>query len=112
MIKPTKLSKEASQFWDAVAAEFDLEEYEFCLLREIVRRKTVVDKLQEAVDKQGVVQVNSQGNRHPHAALAEIRSNLMVMDRYLGRLGLQEDGRIAANQRNAKYNKLYSVRDA
>ena len=69
---PRGLKVSGRRLWKSTVDVFELEEHELGMLREACRTADAIDGLQAAVDRDGVLNVSSQGLR-AHPALVELR---------------------------------------
>ena len=69
-----------SKPWRAVLDEYELEEHELLLLREMVRTVDTLDALEARVAADGVLLGSSQGER-AHPALVEARQQRLTLAR-------------------------------
>lgn len=76
-----------SKLWRAVVDEYELEEHELLLLREMVRTVDTLDALEARVAADGVLLSSSQGDR-AHPALVEARQQRITLARLQAALRL------------------------
>ncbi len=84
---PRGTGRAGARLWRAVLAEYELEEHELLLLREVVRTVDVLDHLAARVAEDGAVVSSSQGDR-AHPALVEARQQRITLARLLAALRL------------------------
>jgi terminase small subunit-like protein len=76
------------RLWRSILAEYELEEHELALLREMVRTVDQLDQLQAAVDRDGLV-VRGQGlAQRVHPAAVEARQARIALARLAAALRL------------------------
>ncbi len=86
--RPPKGAQRAGvALWNAVLDEYELEEHELLLLREMVRTADVLDALEARVAADGVLLSSSQGER-AHPALVEARQQRITLARLQAALRL------------------------
>ena len=110
--KPPRGAQRAGKaLWDAVVKEYELEEHELLLLREMVRTVDALDALETRVVEDGVLLSSSQGDR-AHPALVEARQQRITLARLQAALrlpageeeageGASTTGRSSTDQRSA-----------
>lgn len=76
-----------TKLWRAVVDEYELEEHELLLLREMVRTVDTLDALEARVAEDGVLLSSSQGDR-AHPALVEARQQRITLARLQAALRL------------------------
>ncbi|MGY1830147.1 hypothetical protein ACI8AA_06905 [Geodermatophilus sp. SYSU D01180] len=100
------------KLWHAVLDEYDLEEHELLLLREMVRTVDTLDVLEQRVTKDGVLLGSSQGER-AHPALVEARQQRITLARLQAALrlpaGEEESGDQRRPQRRMGVRGVYGV---
>ena len=119
MTKPkpqTGTGKAGARLWNAVLGEYELEEHELLLLREMVRTVDTLDALEGRVASDGVLLGSSQGER-AHPALVEARQQRITLARLLAALRLPngEEGDQQAGarpQRRSGVRGTYGIRGA
>jgi hypothetical protein len=74
--------------WSAVLADYELEEHELVLLREVVRTVDLLDDLAELVAKDGAVLTGSDGSPRVHPAVVESRQGRIALARLQAALRL------------------------
>ena len=84
---PAGLTGSGRSLWRSTVAQFELEEHELALLREACRVADAIDKLQAAVDRDGVLDESSQGVR-AHPALVELRQQRLCFAKLLAALAI------------------------
>ena len=90
---PDGLGEKGRRLWDAVSGDFELAEHELAVLEEACRVRDQVEKLREAVEKDGTMISSSQGSRL-HPAIAESRQQRLALARLLATLavpGLEDE---------------------
>ncbi|MGY1778765.1 hypothetical protein [Geodermatophilus sp. SYSU D01036] len=101
-----------AKLWFAVLDEYDLEEHELLLLREMVRTVDVLDALEARVAEDGVLLGSSQGER-AHPALVEARQQRITLARLQAALrlpaGEEESGDQRRPQRRMGMRGVYGV---
>jgi len=89
MPKPPADSKTAGKaLWAAVVDEYELEEHELALLREVVRTVNVLDDLAAIVAREGAVLRGSDGSPRVHPALVQARASRITLARLQAALRL------------------------
>lgn len=84
---PGDLKRSGRALWRAVVADFELDEHERQLLHETCRTRDLCDRLQAALDNDGVMSESSQGVR-VHPAAAELRQQRITLARLLAALNV------------------------
>src|SRR3954447_12683358 len=84
---PRRAQRAGKALWNAVLDEYELEEHELLLLREMVRTVDVLDDLEAWVAQDGVMLGSSQGER-AHPALVEARQQRITLARLQAALRL------------------------
>ncbi len=84
---PKGTQKAGAALWTAVLDQYELEEHELLLLREMVRTADVLDALETRVAADGVLLGSSQGER-AHPALVEARQQRITLARLQAALRL------------------------
>lgn len=79
---PAGLRTSGRALWRAVLADYELDEHELVLLREVCRTADSLDALQVVLDAEGVMSVSPQGAR-THPALVELRQQRVTFARLL-----------------------------
>src|SRR5690348_17112483 len=75
------------RLWRSVLAEYELEEHELALLREAVRTVDLLKDLAALVERDGLIQPSSQGER-VHPAIVEARQARIALARIFAALRL------------------------
>jgi hypothetical protein len=88
-VAPQGLKAAGQRLWEATVVEFDMDEHDLVLLREICRTADGLDALQVAVDRDGVLDESTQGRR-AHPALVELRQQRIVFARLVAQLGIPD----------------------
>lgn len=107
-------------FWDWIRAEHELSMPETELLLECARTLDVVDALETAIRRDGVMVEGSQGQLRVNPAIAEVRAQRLALGRLLAQLDLPADegtvesaatlrGRKAAESRWSRHRALRGV---
>lgn len=93
---PAGLRSEGRRLWKAVTADFDLDQHELTLLREVARTADACSELQAVVDQDGRMQTDHLGNVRVHPAAVELRQTRILFARLLSclrvPLGEQPEG--------------------
>src|SRR3954465_3932488 len=99
MTKPPKgCGAAGTKLWNAVLEEYELEEHELLLLREMVRTVDTLDALEARVAADGVLLHSSQGDR-AHPALVEARQQRITLARLQAALRLPAGDQDEQDQR-------------
>src|SRR3954451_15825836 len=111
--KPPRGAPRAGKaLWDAVLDEYELEEHELLLLREMVRTVDTLDALEARVAADGVLLGSSQGER-AHPARVEARQQRITLARLQAALrlpaGEEEEGGQRRPQRRMGVRGVYGV---
>lgn len=110
---PTGTAAAGVKLWQAVLEEYELEEHELLLLREMVRTVDALDALAARVATDGVLLDSSQGER-AHPALVEARQQRIALARLQAALrlpaGEEDSGDQRRPQRRMGVRGVYSVR--
>ncbi len=98
---PRGTAKPGRELWRSVLGQFDLEEHELALLREIVRTVDALDRLAAIVLEEGDVITDDKGNRRAHPASVEARQLRIALARLQAALRLPDGdaGDQSANRR-------------
>lgn len=103
---PTGTKASGKRLWESVVGEFELEEHELALLREAVRTVDLLDALDVAVRRDGVL--GPDGRAHP--AAVEARQQKIALARVLAALRLPSGDESAARpQRRVGARGVYAV---
>jgi hypothetical protein len=109
---PAGAQRAGKALWNAVLDEYELEEHELLLLREMVRTVDVLDDLEAWVAQDGVMLGSSQGER-AHPALVEARQQRITLARLQAALrlpaGEEESGDQRRPQRRMGVRGVYGV---
>lgn len=109
---PAGTGTAGSKLWKAVVDEYELEEHELLLLREMVRTVDTLDALEARVVADGVMLSSSQGDR-AHPALVEARQQRIALARLQAALrlpaGEEESGTQRRPQRRMGVRGVYGV---
>ncbi|MGY1633059.1 hypothetical protein ACI784_15260 [Geodermatophilus sp. SYSU D01186] len=100
-----------AKLWRTVLAEYELEEHELLLLREMVRTVDTLDALEARVAADGVLLGSSQGER-AHPALVEARQQRITLARLQAALRLpagEDEGGERRPQRRMGVRGVYGV---
>lgn len=89
MERPTGLARSAT-LWDAVTTNYQLRPDELRLLEDCCYEMDIIDRLQEAVDGDGVTVQGSMGQMVIHPAIQEVRQHRNVLKQMLAKLGLPD----------------------
>lgn len=86
-VRPRALKAGGKRLWDAVTAEFDLEEHETALLAEACRTVDLLDELDAVTRREGAV-IDSPQGRKANPAAVEARQQRIAFARILAALRL------------------------
>lgn len=90
---PADLQDRGKRFWRTVTKAFeDIDETEFELLVETCRTLDVIDQLEEAIDRDGLMLKGSTGQTVVNPAVAEARAQRQTLHRLLGALAIPDEG--------------------
>jgi hypothetical protein len=90
---PDGLGERGRGLWSAILADFTLQAHEMTLLLEACRTVDAVQRLEDIVKREGVLNASPQGLR-AHPALVEARQQRMTLARLLAALRIPvEDAR-------------------
>jgi hypothetical protein len=111
---PSGLRASGRKLWDSITGDYDLDEHELTLLREIVRTVDLVDELESEVRQDGAIIQSPQGIK-AHPAAVELRQQRIALARLLAALrmpagdeGDQVQGR--RQQRRTGARGVYSIK--
>lgn len=104
---PRSLKGSGQQLWRSTVAEFDLNEHELGLLREVCRTADSLDALQAVVDSDGVLDESPQGRR-AHPALVELRQQRICFARLVAQLGLPSGDEDSEAEKRIKRQRRYT----
>lgn len=101
------LKASGQSFWSATVEEFELDESEVAVLREVCRTLDTIDELQRQVDRDGVLGDSPQGVR-VNPAVGELRQQRLALTKLLAALAIPtvDDDAVAAKKRR------YGIRGA
>ncbi len=108
---PTGSGPAGAKLWHAVVEEYELEQHELLLLREMVRTVDALDELEARVATDGVMLGSSQGER-AHPALVEARQQRITLARLQAALRLpagEEEAGDRRPQRRMGVRGVYGV---
>lgn len=88
---PKNLQTRGRRFWRATVAEYDLSDAELELLREACTTLDDLDRLAEAIAKDGPMVLGSQGQPVLHPAVTEARGQRLALHRLVSALALPDD---------------------
>lgn len=111
---PRGLKAAGRRLWRATVDEFELNEHELGLLREVCRTADTLDALQAVIDTDGVLDESPQGRR-VHPALVEIRQQRITFARLVAQLGVPtgDEGQPAKGQQQRRATRgVYGIRGA
>ena len=80
---PAGLGPEGRRLWRAVTTDFDLDQHELTLLREVARTADACTDLQAVVDAEGRMVTDHLGNSRVHPAAVELRQTRILFARLL-----------------------------
>ncbi|WP_433361924.1 hypothetical protein ACQPZX_29395 [Actinoplanes sp. CA-142083] len=82
---PTGLRAGGQRLWDSITGEFELDEHELSLAREVCRTVDQVDELESIVRRDGAIIESPQGLK-THPAMVEARQQRIALARLLAAL--------------------------
>lgn len=80
---PTGLGPEGRRLWKAVTGDFDLDQHELTLLREVARTADACSQLHDVVQREGRMVTDHLGNSRVHPAAVELRQTRILFARLL-----------------------------
>jgi hypothetical protein len=100
---PAGLKAGGRAFWRATTAQFELNDHEMVIMKEMCCTIDLLDGLQAVVDAEGVVLPWGDGIR-AHPALPELRQHRIALARLLVALGIagEEEDQLAAPRRQRR----------
>ncbi len=115
---PDGTGEAGRRLWASVLAEYDLEEHELALLREMVRTVDMLDDLAEAVHRDGLMVTGPGMQARVHPAAVEARQQKIALARLAAALRLpagdEDDTQKGARrpQRRVGARGVYGIRGA
>lgn len=108
---PAGIRAPGRRLWDAVMADYDLDEHESALLVEAVRTVDLLDELDAAVRKDGALVSSPQGLK-AHPAAVEARQQRIALARLLAALRMPagEDEDSKRPQRRVGVRGVYGIK--
>ncbi|MBD2894776.1 hypothetical protein amrb99_37040 [Actinomadura sp. RB99] len=85
---PSGTGSSGRRLWSEVLGEYELEEHELALLREMVRTVDLLDDLDAQVRKDGLMVETAGGGRRVHPAAVEARQTRIALARLSAALRL------------------------
>ncbi|WP_336208223.1 hypothetical protein [Nonomuraea sp. LPB2021202275-12-8] len=113
---PAGTRESGRRLWASVLAEYDLEEHELALLREMVRTVDLLDELDEAVHADGLMVTGPGLQQRVHPAAVEARQQKIALARLAAALrlpaGEEDDAQKGARrpQRRVGVRGVYGIR--
>ena len=105
MNAPDGLAERGAQFWASVTDGFELTGAESELLAEACRTLDDLDRLAEAITRDGAMATGAAGQPVVHPALTEARGQRLALHRLLAALQLEDDIPDAVTLRNRQANR-------
>lgn len=98
----------AASIWVSVSADFDLDEHELALLREVCRVTDRLDRLHEVIEAVGEI-VEGQRGPKVNPALTEARQQGLVLARLVASLRLPAGDEAEQPQRRGGARGVYRI---
>ena len=104
--RPHGLDGRGLMLWRKVVADYELEPAELVVLGQAARTLTLIDQLDVAVDRDGLLDVEGR----VHRAVAEARAQRLVLGRLLSQLDLADDDAALVSPATARARKAAAAR--
>lgn len=88
---PEGLRASGQRLWQDVTSTYELRVDELALLGQLCHTVDDIDRMREAIDRDGLVVLGSQGQSRPNGMLAELRGSRLLLLRLAAQLGLPDE---------------------